>query len=49
MNRRIINKAAVYILKVIKYSNYVVVGDPAPVVPNLLIDKAIDYLENKQI
>ena len=48
MNKRTINKAAVYFLKAIKYSKYLVAGDPAPSISYLLIDKAIDYLENNQ-
>ena len=52
MNKRIINKAAVYILKAIKYSNNKLpLPKPFPLSPklfNILIDKAIDHLENNQ-
>ena len=48
MEKRIINKVAVNIIKVIKYYNSIIIGDPNPQIYNLVLDKAIDYLENKQ-
>jgi hypothetical protein len=50
MNKRTINKAAVYFLKAIKKFNMIQPPPiPAPIIINLLIDKAIKHLENKQI
>ena len=51
MNKRLLNKAAVYILKVVKYSKIINPQPPVfvPDIYSLLINKAIDYLENKQI
>ena len=39
MEKRIINKVAVNILKIIKFYNSIIVVDPAPNIHNLLIDK----------
>ena len=48
MEKRIINKVAVNILKSIKCSNSIIIRNPVFYIHNLLIDKAIDYLENNQ-
>ena len=48
MEKRIINKVAVNIIKVIKYYNSIIIGDQNHQIYNLVLDKAIDYLENKQ-
>lgn len=51
MNKRMLNKLAVNILKVVKYSNdKLPLPNPVLINPrlfNILIDKAIDHLENK--